>query len=63
MIRTLILVSACATTIACAQTPSKPAPTAADAKAFLAKANDVGWASVIKRSPENGAKLRKQSGN
>jgi TRAP-type C4-dicarboxylate transport system substrate-binding protein len=36
---------------------------AADAKAFLAKANDVGWASVIKRSPENGAKLRKLSGN
>jgi TRAP-type C4-dicarboxylate transport system substrate-binding protein len=35
---------------------------AADAKAFLAKANDVGWASVIKRSPENGAKLRKLSG-
>ena len=39
MIRHLILVSACATTIACAQTPSKPAPTAADAKAFLATAN------------------------
>src|SRR3954463_15130481 len=36
---------------------------AADAKAFLTKANDVGWASVIKRSPENGAKLRKLSGN
>jgi TRAP-type transport system periplasmic protein len=36
---------------------------AADGKAFLAKANDVGWASVIKRSPENGAKLRKLSGN
>ncbi len=36
---------------------------AADAKAFLAKANDVGWASVIKRSPENGAKLRTLSGN
>jgi TRAP-type C4-dicarboxylate transport system substrate-binding protein len=35
----------------------------ADSKAFLAKANDVGWASVIKRSPENGAKLRKLSGN
>ena len=31
---------------------------AADSKAFLAKANDVGWASVIKKSPENGAKLR-----
>src|SRR5437868_15078835 len=38
-IRNLILVSACAATIACAQTPSKPAPTAADAKAFLAAAN------------------------
>src|SRR3954464_11469492 len=36
---------------------------AGDAKAFLTKANDVGWASVIKRSPENGAKLRKLSGN
>jgi TRAP-type transport system periplasmic protein len=36
---------------------------AADGKAFIAKANDVGWASVIKRSPENGAKLRKLSGN
>ena len=31
---------------------------AADSKAFLAKANDVGWASVIKKAPENGAKLR-----
>ena len=36
---------------------------AADGKAFLAKANEVGWASVIKKSPENGAKLRKLSGN
>jgi len=36
---------------------------ATDSKAFLAKANDVGWASVIKRSPENGAKLRQLSGN
>ena len=36
---------------------------AADSKAFLAKANEVGWASVIRRSPENGAKLRKLSGN
>jgi TRAP-type C4-dicarboxylate transport system substrate-binding protein len=34
-----------------------------DSKAFLAKANDVGWASVIKRAPENGAKLRQLSGN
>ena len=31
---------------------------AADSKAFLAKANEVGWASVIRKSPENGAKLR-----
>jgi TRAP-type C4-dicarboxylate transport system substrate-binding protein len=36
---------------------------AADSKAFLAKANDVGWQSVIKKSPENGAKLRQLSGN
>jgi TRAP-type C4-dicarboxylate transport system substrate-binding protein len=36
---------------------------AADSKAFLAKANDVGWASVIKKAPENGAKLRQLSGN
>src|SRR5260221_8531965 len=40
-----------------------PEFSAADAKAFLAKANDVGWASVIKRSPENVAKLRKLSGD
>jgi len=32
-------------------------------KEFLTKANEVGWASVIKRSPENGAKLRQLSGN
>jgi TRAP-type C4-dicarboxylate transport system substrate-binding protein len=32
-------------------------------KEFLAKANEVGWASVIKRSPENGAKLRQLAGN
>jgi TRAP-type C4-dicarboxylate transport system substrate-binding protein len=36
---------------------------AEQSKAFLAKANEVGWASVIKRSPENGAKLRQLSGN
>ena len=36
---------------------------AAASKAFLQKANDVAWASVIKKSPENGAKLRKLSGN
>jgi TRAP-type C4-dicarboxylate transport system substrate-binding protein len=36
---------------------------AAEDKIFRQKANDVGWASVIKRSPDNGAKLRKLSGN
>jgi TRAP-type C4-dicarboxylate transport system substrate-binding protein len=36
---------------------------AAAGKEFVAKANEVGWASVIKRSPENGAKLRQLSGN
>ncbi|MDH5538748.1 MAG: TRAP transporter substrate-binding protein DctP [Rhizobacter sp.] len=36
---------------------------AADAKSFVAKANEVAWASVIKRSPENGAKLRALAGN
>src|SRR3954469_7130453 len=35
----------------------------AASKEFLAKANEVGWASVIKRSPENGAKLRQLAGN
>jgi TRAP-type C4-dicarboxylate transport system substrate-binding protein len=35
----------------------------AASKEFLVKANDVAWASVIKKSPENGAKLRKLSGN
>jgi TRAP-type C4-dicarboxylate transport system substrate-binding protein len=35
----------------------------AASREFLAKANEVGWASVIKRSPENGAKLRQLSGN
>jgi len=29
-----------------------------EGKKFLAKANEVGWASVIKRSPDSGAKLR-----
>src|SRR5262245_27150874 len=29
-----------------------------ESKKFLAKANEVGWAAVIKRSPETGAKLR-----
>ena len=32
-------------------------------KAFLQKANDVAWASVIKRSPEIGPKLRALAGN
>jgi TRAP-type C4-dicarboxylate transport system substrate-binding protein len=32
-------------------------------QAFLKKANDVAWASVIKRAPENGPKLRQLSGN
>jgi TRAP-type C4-dicarboxylate transport system substrate-binding protein len=32
-------------------------------KAFLAKANDVAWASVIKRAPETGPKLRALAGN
>jgi TRAP-type transport system periplasmic protein len=31
--------------------------------AFLKKANDVAWASVIKRAPENGPKLRQLAGN
>jgi TRAP-type C4-dicarboxylate transport system substrate-binding protein len=42
----------------------QPIDLGADAsKTFLAKANEVGWASVIKRSPENGAKLRQLAGN
>ena len=32
-------------------------------KAFLAKANDVAWASVIKRAPDAGPKLRTLAGN
>ena len=32
-------------------------------KAFLAKANDVAWQSVIKKAPESGAKLRQLAGN
>lgn len=35
----------------------------AESKKFLDKANDVAWQSVIKRSPENGAKLRALAGN
>jgi TRAP-type C4-dicarboxylate transport system substrate-binding protein len=34
----------------------------AESKRFTDKANEVGWASVIKRSPENGAKLRALAG-
>jgi len=30
---------------------------------FLKKANDVAWASVIRRAPESGAKLRQLAGN
>ena len=33
------------------------------AKAFLARANDVAWQSVIKRAPETGPKLRQLAGN
>jgi TRAP-type C4-dicarboxylate transport system substrate-binding protein len=33
------------------------------AKAFVAKANDVAWQSVIKKAPESGAKLRQLAGN
>jgi peptidyl-dipeptidase A len=40
-IRNLILVGACATAIGCAQPQAKPAPTGADAKAFLATANET----------------------
>jgi len=32
-------------------------------KAFLARANDVAWQSVIKRAPESGPKLRQLAGN
>jgi TRAP-type transport system periplasmic protein len=35
----------------------------AAAKAFLDRAYDVAWASVIKRAPESGAKLRQLAGN
>jgi len=42
----------------------QPIDFGADAsKAFLAKANDVAWASVIKRAPETGPKLRALAGN
>ena len=35
----------------------------AASKAFLDKANEVAWQSVIKRAPENGPKLRQLAGN
>jgi len=35
----------------------------AESKAFLAKANEVAWQSVIKRAPETGGKLRQLAGN
>jgi hypothetical protein len=35
----------------------------AESKKFLERAYDVGWQSVIKRSPENGPKLRQLAGN
>jgi len=42
----------------------QPIDFGADAsKAFLAKANDVAWQSVIKRAPETGPKLRSLAGN
>jgi TRAP-type C4-dicarboxylate transport system substrate-binding protein len=36
---------------------------AAASKAFVQRANDVAWESVIKRAPETGAKLRQLAGN
>ena len=35
----------------------------AAAQAFLARAYDVAWQSVIKRAPESGPKLRALAGN
>ncbi|MBM3537104.1 MAG: ABC transporter substrate-binding protein [Alphaproteobacteria bacterium] len=35
----------------------------AAAQEFLKKANDVAWASVIRRAPESGARLRQLAGN
>jgi len=35
----------------------------AASKAFLDRANDVAWQSVIKRAPESGPKLRQLAGN
>ena len=34
-----------------------------ESKKFIEKANEVAWQSVIKRSPEAGAKLRQLAGN
>jgi TRAP-type C4-dicarboxylate transport system substrate-binding protein len=46
------------------QTGIAPIEFGADvSKMFLQKANDVAWQSVIRRSPENGAKLRALAGN
>ena len=36
---------------------------AAASKAFVERANDVAWESIIKRAPETGAKLRQLAGN
>ena len=36
---------------------------AAAAKKFLEKANDVAWKSVIAKSPETGNKMRQLAGN
>jgi TRAP-type C4-dicarboxylate transport system substrate-binding protein len=36
---------------------------AAASQAFLARAYDVAWQSVIKRAPESGPKLRQLAGN
>ena len=38
-------------------------PAAAASQAFLARAYDVAWQSVIKRAPESGPKLRQLAGN
>jgi TRAP-type C4-dicarboxylate transport system substrate-binding protein len=36
---------------------------AAASKAFVERANDVAWESVIKRAPESGTRLRQLAGN
>jgi peptidyl-dipeptidase A len=50
MKRLLTLAGACGLSFACAQTPSKPAPTAAEAKGFLAAAN----ATTLKLGTQQG---------